>query len=243
MRIFVVLCFAITAIYSKNNFRYYSQKGQDKWLVEKIFKEKQNGYFVDLAAANGKYLSNTYTLEKQLHWHGICIEPNPLFLDKLIKNRSCIIDTSCIDFTQHEIEFRIDNKELGGIIDDDVDNNLLHRSKEIEKSRLKNKTILLTTKTLEQILDQYQAPKVIDYLSLDVEGAETRILKDFPFDKCIFLAMTIERPSKELNEILFKNGYVFVKNFRCDTFYVHKSIENLDQIKKKTFTQLPMKDW
>ncbi len=97
--------------------------------------------------------------------------------------------------------------------------------------------------TLESVLDKNQAPKIIDYLSLDVEGAETEVLINFPFEKYTFLAMSIERPSPELNKLLFKNGYVFVKNFKVDTFYIHKSIENFKQIKKNDFEQLPPKSW
>ena len=58
--------------------------------------------------------------------------------------------------------------------------------------------ITLPTKTLEQILDQINAPDVIDYLSIDVEGAEERILGRFPFDRYTFTTITIERPSASL---------------------------------------------
>ena len=32
-----------------------------------------------------------------------------------------------------------------------------------------------------------------------------------------------------------------LKNFKVDSFYVHKSIENLDNLKKENFSQLPPK--
>ena len=80
-------------------------------------------------------------------------------------------------------------------------------------------------------------------LSLDVEGAETEILRNFNFEKYTFLCLTIERPTPELNSILFNNGYIFVKNFKVDSFYVHKSIKNLNRIKKDKFVQLPPKSW
>ena len=92
-------------------------------------------------------------------------------------------------------------------------------------------------------MDEFNAPETIDYLSLDVEGAETRILRGFPFHKYKFLAMTIERPTVELNELLFKNGYVFVKNSTMDSYYVHNTISNLNLIKKDPFKQIPPKDW
>ena len=100
----------------------------------------------------------------------------------------------------------------------------------------------LKTKTLEYVLDKYDAPSTIDYLNLDIEGAETRVLRNFPFDKYKFLAITIERPTAELEENLKRNGYVFVKKSRVkmweglldfDSFYVHESIPNFSQIMER----------
>lgn len=136
--------------------------------------------------------------------------------------------------------------ELGGIIADDTDNCMKYREKQIMEARTKNQTTFLKTKTLEQVLLENNAPKIIDYLSLDVEGAETRILRSFPFDKYIFLSVTIERPTPLINQVLFSNGYVFVQNSKVmgyDTFYVHKSIPNFELIKKEDFVQITPKDW
>ena len=104
----------------------------------------------------------------------------------------------------------------------------------------------LKTKTLEYVLDHFNAPKIIDYLSLDVEGAEERILSNFPFNKYTFLAMTIERPTPKLEKILFDNDYVFVmksKKLQYDTFYVHKSIPNFLKIIKEPYSPTPRKNW
>ena len=75
------------------------------------------------------------------------------------------------------------------------------------------------TKTLAEILDNINAPEIIDYLSLDVEGHEYSILSTFPFDKYKFRCMTVEHnephqgPTQQMliREILEKNGYKYVK--------------------------------
>lgn len=223
--------------------KFIGQKGQDKWVIDTIFNYKTGGYFVDLAATDGVAINNTLLLERKLNWDGICIEPNPKYYDKLKKNRNCNVTDIVVDKANDiEIKFRIDNGELGGIVDIDTDNNEKYRG-----NQLKNATILnLKTKTLEYVLDKFNAPKVIDYLSLDVEGAEERILRNFPFNKYTFLAMTIERPTPELEKVLFDNGYVFVmvsKKKLFDTFYVHETIPNFDQIVKEPYTPTPKKDW
>jgi hypothetical protein len=117
------------------------------------------------------------------------------------------------------------------------------RSKQIEDARSKGAVIRLATVPLANVLDEINAPSTIDFFSFDVEGAETRILRRFPFDRYRFLSLTVERPTAELNEVLFLNGYIFVKNLSFDSFYVHESLEGVSQIKKETFAQIPPKDW
>ena len=223
--------------------KFIGQKGQDEWVIDTIFKYKTDGYFVDLAASDGIKINNTLLLERQLNWNGICIEPNPQYYKKLKKNRSCNITDIVVDKDNDtEINFRIDNGELGGIVDNDTDNNEKYRGDQLKKAKI----LKLKTKTLEYILDYFHAPKIIDYLSLDVEGAEERILSNFPFDKYTFLTMTIERPTPELEKILFDNDYIFVmksKKKKNDTFYVHKSIPNFEQINKEPYSPTARKDW
>jgi hypothetical protein len=67
---------------------FFSQAGQDKWVVE-FFKFKENGFFLDIGAYDGIEYSNSYYLEKNLNWNGICIEANPTIYKKLISNRNC----------------------------------------------------------------------------------------------------------------------------------------------------------
>jgi hypothetical protein len=64
--------------------------------------------------------------------------------------------------------------------------------------------------SLEAILEMFDTPKVTDYLSLDVEGAEDYIMKDFPLDKYQFLCLTVERPKGVLKALLDKHGYKHV---------------------------------
>lgn len=224
---------------------FISQKGQDEWIIKEVFKGKRDGYFVDLAASDGKSYNNTWLLENKYGWKGICIEPNPITFQKLKQNRKGTLVNACIDFDNHEVDFRIDFGGQGGIVADDTDNNFRLRKEDLEKSYASGGIIKMKTRTLEQVLDENNAPEVIDYLSLDVEGNETRVFKNFPFNRYRFLAMTIERPTPELNAQLFANGYVFVQNSTrlnpYDSYYVHKSIPGFDQIKKKPFAQVPPK--
>ena len=215
--------------------KWYSQKKQDSWVIDTIFNYKKNGFFVDLAATNGISYNNTYNLEKELNWNGICIEPNNRYFEKLKQNRNCHVSNYVIDNNNDKTISFYETGDQGGIIDNDTDND--PNLRKLNSTRIVEKQ----TKTLEYILDLYNAPKVIDYLSLDVEGAEERVLSQFPFNKYKFLSMTIERPTKSLEKILFENDYVFVKGFFYEAFYVHKSIANFDKIKKQPYKPTPQK--
>ena len=67
-----------------------SQCGQDKLLVQEIFNDDpRNHYFIDLASNDPVHLSNSYVLETEYGWKGICIEANPVHYIGLSK-RKCI---------------------------------------------------------------------------------------------------------------------------------------------------------
>ena len=218
---------------------FKSQKGQDRWVIFEILPWKREGYFVDLAAADGVTHSNTYVLEKLFNWDGICIEPNSKFLKSLKRKRKCLIETSVISSKQEKVSFRIDNDQLGGIVSSDTDNNYKLRSEELKTAKI----VFLETTTLTEVLDRNNAPKFIDYLSLDVEGSEERVISSLDFNKYQFGCMTIERPTPLVNKILFDENYLFVKNYKFDSFYVHPKIMEQRKIKPRAFQQVPPKNW
>ena len=45
------------------------------------------------------------------------------------------------------------------------------------------------------------------------------------------------------NKILKENGYVFIKNHKVDTFYLHETLQNKLLLKTDIFEQLPPKAW
>ena len=54
-------------IFNKHGMvKFISQKAQDYWIIDTVFNYKQDGYFVNLGAWDGKDRDNTYLLEKIL---------------------------------------------------------------------------------------------------------------------------------------------------------------------------------
>lgn len=64
----------------------YSQAGEDG-ILEEIFKRLKivNGFYVDVGAHNGKYMSNTQFLREK-EWSGLCIEYAQMHFSELLKN-------------------------------------------------------------------------------------------------------------------------------------------------------------
>ncbi len=72
-------------------------------------------------------------------------------------------------------------------------------------------------------------------MSVDVEGAEERVLGGFPFDEYRFKCITIERPANALRNVLTENGYVLIKEIPgLDCFYVHG--EFIDHYRENLFS-------
>ena len=61
----------------------YSQLNQDINVL-KFYNNKTDGYFVEIGASDGIKISNTYLLEKEYNWKGICIEPIQEEYEKLV---------------------------------------------------------------------------------------------------------------------------------------------------------------
>jgi FkbM family methyltransferase len=195
----------------------FSQTGQDFWVIGEVFNEMRDGFFLEIGSADGVTLSNTYLLEREYGWMGICVEADPAYFAALTEARTAICVNACVDGTVHEVEFA-QRKLLGGILDDGLDN---------APGRVQDEsysTVRMTTRPLVDILREQLAPPLIDYLSIDVEGAEERILGSFPFESYRFHCMTVERPKPVLRKVLADNGYVIIKEIPgYDVFYVHRS--------------------
>ncbi len=172
---------------------YQSQIGQDKWVAE-YFNQKKDGFFLDIGAYDGVWWNNTYYLEKELGWKGICFEAGLPHYQKLAKNRTCIcvrtFVSDKIGITQYEAPNYGGTRRLG--------------------------PMNVSESTLQVLLPAYQVPNVIDYISIDVEGVEVKVLNGFPFDKYEVGLWTIEHNSytigtthkMNIKAIMERNGYV-----------------------------------
>ena len=190
-----------------------------------IAKFKKGGVFVEIGTGDGKSISNTYFLEKQYGWSGLVVEPNPSFLSHLQQNRTCQISTDCVwDVSGRSVKFMCTAvPEFSRLASLEADLHDPNRVMEYE-------VIDLVTLSLNDVLRQQKCPKVIDYLSLDVEGAEFDILQTFDFKQTTIKCLTVEHNWSGsrllLHDLLSDNGFVrvFEHLSQWDDWYVQRSV-------------------
>ncbi len=211
-----------------NKHLSYSQIFQDLWVLY-LKNEKKNGFFIEFGACDGIRHSNTYILEKQYDWKGILAEPNPYWNENINQNRNCEISRNCIlGVDGEEVEFKavIDNQELSHSTS--INPSDIHAK---NGNRNNHEIFKVSSMKLETLLETYQAPVKIDYLSIDVEGAELEILNNFDFSKYFFDILTVENSNQDQDErlkirnLMKNNDYrLLYEGFtRWDDLYLHKS--------------------
>jgi FkbM family methyltransferase len=182
-----------------------AQLRQDIFALDSV-DFKTGGFFVEFGATDGAGLSNTWLLEKHFQWSGIVAEPGKNWHNSLQANRSCTIDTRCVwSETGKEIEFLESSRpELSGA--SEWKGQLSLRNRETIA-----RTYAVPTVSLLDLLREHQAPKTIDYLSVDTEGSEWEILEAFDFSEYSFRAITVEHNFSEnrekFHELLTASGY------------------------------------
>ena len=182
-----------------------SQLGQD-FLALMAGGVTKPGFFVEFGAADGVSLSNSYLLEKEFGWSGILCEPGRNWHKALKKNRSCVIEFRCVySKTGERISFSENYLgELSGITEftPETEGGILNKT---------TSSYQVETISLLDLLDSHNAPKHIDFLSVDTEGSEFEILNAFDFSKYSFGAISVEHnytPTREkVKALLESKGY------------------------------------
>ena len=209
----------------------HSYQGQDLFVVEAL-DGLRGGFFIDSGASDGVSGSNTLLLESSFGWQGICVEPNDRSFAQLTRARHCVCVNCCLYDQPGEVSFFEAAGVLGGIVDE-YDPGLLRFARSLVDSQLGEGASPVTkpARTIRSILREYDAPRIIDYWSLDTEGSEFAILNSFPFDEYVVRVLTVEHnltPVREtIRRFLQANGYHRARVLGIDDGYVFgSSIQN-----------------
>lgn len=207
---------------------YYSHPAtrQDEWVVEKT-DCRQGGLFVEVGAHDGIRHSNTFALEESLGWNGLLIEPDPQLFQRLMASRRRCKAIRCAigDTTADDVPF-VFGDAYGGLWEHMPDD------WKAEHQVRRSPVGVVSMIPLVTALQKASMPKVIDYLSLDVEGAEYPILYSYfrhhgaPHT---FRMMTVEFRYDQilltkLTDLLELEGYYLDEVRGFDACFIHSEL-------------------
>lgn len=203
---------------------YCSQCGQDKWIVERLFPGETKGTFVDIGANDGIAYSNTYVLEK-LGWDGLAVEPIPSVYERLVRNRRCTTVHGCVAPRSGRERFRVVTgypEMLSGLVGEYDPRHLERIDRELRSHGGEYTDIDVSCYNFNELMDGNGIVHV-DYLSIDVEGAEYEILDSIDFDRTHVSVIGVENAYSDyrIPRLLAGRGFEF-RSVVGDEFYVNR---------------------
>lgn len=157
-----------------------SVHNEDHTIYNTFFKDRpmdKIGTYIELGAFDGMRESNTHFFDSCLGWEGVLIEGNPRKYDMLLKNRP----------NAHRLSFAPSCQETGSSIPFHAviwtNAGLLGHAKAYDNSEVK-KVVDVPCGPLGPVLETiFEEKKHVDFFSLDVEGAEFKVLDTINFEK------------------------------------------------------------
>lgn len=199
----------------------HSQNGIEDIVFQ--FFPQSKGFFVEVGCWDGELISQTKTLE-DFGWAGICIDPFP----RNFQNRSCTVFEFAVSkhFAARKfIKVSIDRTNGGDVSyfshfasDPSEHDGLILANCDYEE-------VTVATAPLTNLLDLGKAPRFIEFLSVDVEGAELEVFESLNFNKFSFGVITFEHNKNEerrayIQSLLHINGYQKYTETEIDDVFI-----------------------
>jgi len=228
--------------FSLGQGKNFSQANQDLFVLYFTHYAGKKGFYVEIGAGDGVKLSNTYLLEKA-DWQGIIVDPVN-YNSENIKLRKCIKDKRAV-YSRSGLKLPFFVGESFPTSADQMENfsGILEHIRDNVKT-LPNKIINVETVSLNDLLEQYNAPNKIDYISIDTEGSEFEIIKYFDFNKYDVEIFTIEHNGasfrKDVIKLLNEKEYFRLPNIEQGGFIVSYEdwyIKNNNPVLKKLLSK------
>ena len=212
----------LTSLFALAANDYKSQAGQDTYCNEIFLTIKEMAYLLILVHMMVLALGIAGILKKNLTGQDF-YECNPAVFEKLKENRSCTCIYGCISEVEGNVKFRqVENNQgfdmLSGI-ESKLDPKDIER---LDDGKAAFTIIDVPSYRLNNILEKHRL-FYVDFLSLDVEGAELGILKTIDFERFHIHVMTIENNYRKPDIRLFleSHGLRYVTTVHVDDIYLN----------------------
>lgn len=178
----------------------------EEWIIRDSFKDRRNGVFVDVGANHYRDGSTTFALEQRLGWSGVALDPQPAFEEGYHLHRP---RTRYFPFFVSDVSNQSARLYMSA-----------YNTQTVSAERPSPSMPFVTeldapTITLTDILDRLGIRKV-DFVSIDVELSEPRVLAGFDIDRftpalvCIEAHVTVRQ---QILEYFARHGYVVVGRY------------------------------
>jgi len=191
----------------------WSQEGEDI-LLDRIFKGKKNGFYVDVGAHHPMRFSNTHFFYRK-GWSGINIDAIPESMKEFEKHR------------KRDINLELGVAKQASILDyyvfnEPALNTFSVKTAQKHKSKKNNyyvkKIIKIKVKPLREILDYHLKDRKIDFLNVDVEGFDLNVLQSNDWSKYRPRFALVELLQSSLRDI---NKHKVVQFMRKHGYHVY----------------------
>ena len=206
-------------------------------IYQKYFGYPSKGYFVEVGAYDGEFVSNTSFLADH-GWNGLYIEPIYEFYLKCLKRHDkndVIVANVAIGLEEGEkIIYRGDTLTT-------LDEEQMNRYKEIEWAQhISFKEEVCDQMRLDALMEKMEVPKNFDLLVVDVEGKESEVFQTFDLSdwnpKMIIVELEDEHPSfqkysnfvsdvKNLRNTIEQFGYIEIYKNQWNTVFVRSDLK------------------
>ena len=209
------------------NFKFLkngTQFGEDKYIIE-LFDKNFVGKFLDVGCYHPTRHNNTYRMYKS-GWSGMNIDLNPLTIElfDFMRPRDININSGVSDTEIEKKLYFIDELNTQNTLDKNQ-LNFLKNHHNIKESEIFEKKI--KTRNLNNILDDHKFYN-IDFMNLDIEGHELKVLETLDFDKINIRYLCIEMiehnkesvmNNEKIKNLLSQNNFKLIKNFDFNFIY------------------------
>lgn len=210
---------------SENSQSSYAQCGEDL-ILQYLFMILgiDRVLYVDVGAHHPSYLSNTYLFYRN-GGRGVCVEPDPSLYKEFAGKRPRDIHLNCgVGTASGEADFFImSTSTLNTFSRDEAERYQSYGQQRILR------TIRMKLKTINEIISQ-DLGKTPNLISLDVEGLDFAIMKNFDFSRYrpeVFCLETLtytedksERKLTEIIDLMHANGYMTYADTYINTIFV-----------------------
>jgi FkbM family methyltransferase len=199
----------------------YSQEGEDL-ILDRIFNSKKNGFYIDIGAHDPFRFSNTFLFYK-MNWHGINIDAIPGTKKKFDKYRKRDINLEIgVSDNKSQLEYYNFQEKALNTFDKDLANQYINLKWELQG------IIKINTETLNTILNrEMPLNTAIDFMSIDIEGFEYKVLTSNDWNKfrpkillIEILDFNIERyMDNPISSFLYNKGYKIIAKTKNTIFF------------------------